>query len=101
MNTTITNHEHLNNQQFGNLALVEAVAGTTQRFQAGGTSSPWYQHFTQGCKAQMRDISKKNLALNVKLFKKVIDRIDLKVVNAIIISTRNKWCVAGAYLSFS
>ena len=101
LKTTISNHKDLNNRQFGTLALVEVIAGTMQRFQAGGTSSPWYQQFIQGCKVQMGDVSKKNLALDAKLFKKVIDRIDLKVVNAIIISTRNKWCVAGAYLSFS
>lgn len=42
----------------------------------------------------------KNLALEVKLFKNISDRIDFKVVTVIKIPTRNKWCVAGGYLSF-
>ena len=49
--------------------------------------------FPQGCRVQMGDVSKNNLALEIKLFKKVIDRIGLKVVTAIEISTRNKWYV--------
>ena len=52
-------------------------------------------------RARMGDISKKNLALEIKLFKNFINRIGLKVVTTINIHTRNKWCVSGAYLSFS
>ena len=49
----------------------------------------------------MGEVTKSNLALEASLVKKIIDRIDLKVVTAIDTHARNQWCVCGAYLSFS
>ena len=99
--TTLSNHKRLGNRHLGSLALVDSVAGTTQHFQSGGTSSLWFQQFLQGCRARMGDNLKKNLALDVKLFKRVIDRIDLKARSATNELVRARWCVVGAYLSFS
>ena len=65
------------------LALVDDDKAISQHFQEEGSSSLWYSRFAQGCRAQMGELVKKDLALESELIVAVLDRIDEKVLIAI------------------
>lgn len=99
----IANFEKTSMNRFGSsLALVdEGGKGGTMRFQSGASASLWYQRFAQGCKARMGQDTRKNTAVSVALWKRLLEVCEQRFSVAQTFDEGAKWTIVGAYLAIS
>jgi hypothetical protein len=83
------------------LALVNGEQGHAQRFQFDGMSSLWSQIFAQGCRSRMGQDIRKNLALDFRLWHRVLDHCQDQARAADHFNDGVGWIIAGAYFVFS
>ena len=88
----------------GIAALATNVKGSISRFQDGGSSSYWFGRFQTGCSSRMGTEKRQDQALSVNCYKRMLSRIDQKIVAAF--AKRDdmelsRLTIGGAYLAIS
>jgi len=100
LRSTISNFERTS---FGcaRVALVADDNGSTTRFQGGGTSSYWFNRFTQGIGNRMGSDIRKNAAVSTEVYVKFLSRVEDKIRGSKTEKEMGRWVIGGAYFCFS
>jgi len=75
--------------------------GSTTRFQGGGTSSYWFNRFTQGIGNRMGSDFRKNVAVSTELYVKFLNCFEDKIRVSKNDKEMGRWVIGGAYFCFS
>ena len=100
LRTAISNNERASFQLAG-IAMVADDNSRSQRFQEGGTSSFWFNRFTQGCSNRMGADIRKNVGLSSVIWSKFLSRVSYKIKLSETDQEAAKWTMGGAYFCIS
>ena len=100
LRSAISNNERASFRNAG-VAMVSDDNSKSQRFQDGGTSSFWFNRFTQGCSNRMGADIRKNVGPSSVIWSRFLSRVSYKIKRSESDQEAAKWTMGGAYFCFS
>ena len=100
LRSAISNNERASFRLAG-IAVIADDNSRAQRFQEGGTSSFWFNRFTQGVSNRMGADVRKNVGLCSEIWSRFLDRVSYKIKKSDTEQEAAKWTMGGAYFCFS